>query len=334
MKEIEIENLIVSGFQKELMSEEPTYLYELFMITLRSIYPNISKDANVINYDRFSEELKLWRHYRRGGNKAINGLVIRGEKTDAFDESASIRTLPIFIANQNIDNAIEEAVSNVYYFTSDIDSIFSSIVYGILTSNKTLGFDDRENLEILKEKIICFKTMDYLITINRDSDVKYLIKIENKKIDIIQAIDRTIAKIFKDETEDKKNIETSVVNSEKENIELDNILVNFIEDTFKVKLSDSMKNFIEQIINIEDTYLRSIGKYLYKLRKGRISPKALEFEKEEDVSIFSLSEGQEFNNSILGISMLKKVECRDGFELRYVKTRSGTYRFFRKKEKK
>lgn len=370
MKERDIQNTVLAGFQDELKSRTPTYLYEMFMMTLRSIYPDVESDSNEVNYERFSEEIKLWRYYRRGGNEALNELVLRGKKTDLFEESSFARVIPIFLANQELDKAIKVAFKNIFYTTENIDCIFSAISFGVLLSNKLNGLSMTESFDVLKESVISFRTVEFLKDTNKANDNIYLIKIESKKIEIIQTIDRFVSKYLelvslKDEQieqiqeiqesegsgqpekpeQSRSFAEESVEDSEviadskesaTENTDFSNyesIVVEFISSISKSEtqsIGRIIKPFLNESIEIENNYLRNIGSYVYRIRKGRVSAESLKFKKSEDVSVFTLKEGDKFVNSVLGESVLEKITVENGFELRYVRSKSGKYRFFRK----
>lgn len=316
------------------------------MLTLRSIYPDISLDSNAINYERFSEELKLWRYYRRGGNRALNELVLRDNKTDLFEESSLIRAIPIFLSNQNMDSAVKIAFENTLYFTENIDAIFSSISFGVLLSNKINGLNLSESFELLKESIISLRTVEYLKDSYKKDDNIYIIRIESKKIELIQTIDRFLSKHFDIQSEiaivtkaelqaqqpesgDESGIENDdIIKLDKEKDS--KIILDFLEKVSKQDIADIISPFLENGIDVENNYLRNIGSYIYRLRKGRVPADSLKFIKTEDISVFSLREGEHFENSVLGDSTLEKISLENGFELRYVRSKSGKYRFFRK----
>lgn len=316
MKEKDIENLVLRGFQSELAEKSPSYYYQIFMMTVRSLVPE-SSGGNCVNYERFSEELKLWTGYRAGGNSALNDFALRGRRGKDFDESAPVRAVPIFIANENSEKAVQEIFKSSYFITENIKSFLVSVSAGFIISEfiESKNFD--EMFSELKEILIEINTSELLKTVNKENDKLYIINFERNRIELLQKMDR--------------------VNSAFDNEEESEYL-KFLKEIYRFLSEESGEDrglskicgFISDDADLDSGYLRSIGNYLGRLRKGRISPESLKFEKKDDASVYSLREGERFRNSVLGDSVLKKIEEKDGFELRYVVSKSGKYRFFRK----
>ncbi|MDO5708078.1 MAG: hypothetical protein Q4P31_05555 [Andreesenia angusta] len=310
MRETDIENLLLKGFQDELKNKNNSYLYQLFMIGMRCLKPD-SNGGNRINFNRYSEELKLWRQYRIGENCALNSFVIKKNRSNLFDSSSFIRALPIFLSNQDLNIAISESFKISYYITEDIDTFFFTIINGIILMEYMNENDIIQIYNILKDRLISIPSIDYIRKIKREEDKLYIIRFEDMRIKTIQILDRLISE------------DMSIVNY------LKAILENLFSDKIDKKVMNKIEYIYKNDIVIDNSYIRNIGSYIYKLRMGRISPRSLKFVKKKDKSIYDMAEGERFNSSILGNSYLSKIERRNNREIRYVVSKSGKYKFIR-----
>ncbi len=75
------------------------------------------------------------------------------------------------------------------------------------------------------------------------------------------------------------------------------------------------------------SFLESLCSYLFKLRKGRIASSNLTLKNYDLPDIFSYKESEVFDHPLLNSSKIIYKGQRENFEMAYVKTQTGIYRF-------
>lgn len=322
MREEDMNKIVLSGFcndvkknQREKVSYNRwDYRLELFLITIKSLVPNLEGRGSIVCYERFQKELELWMQYRHGGNGAVLGAVsgMRGDYFDEKDESVLSRSLSLVLANESIEVLQREIVKNTLYFTADPETVLAAYSFGILSSGHFAGMSPEENIAALKEAIIGFSTRDSLIDspyIKRSIERKAtVIAFEKKKIGILKTLDDILGR------EDYDDYIGIIVNSIDKSTEND-IAFEFLKS---------------EGCEIGNLHLENMSRYLWKMRKGRIDIKHLEIDVYVLPDVFEVEVGQRFFHSLLSSGIVLGEELKRGFAIRYVKTKAGVYRFFRK----
>lgn len=321
MKEKDIQKFLLKGFKQDIEQKRKSYIYQLFMLTVRSMFPD-HKGGNNLNIERFSKELFLWKGYRSGENKALNEFIFKKERNNYFDESALIRSIPIFISNQDMNKAIIETSKSSYLITNDLKTLILSIIIGILSIENIKGTNIEKVIKIIKEEIIGIETLQLVEILNiiKKERKKFIIEFEKIRIMSIGIIDKSFKLM-----EENKNFKEFFSNLKRLYLNK-----NITQEYFKIE--DEIERFFTYIDFVEkkDLYIESISKYLYKLRKGRISPEKLLIKHSNNKSIYDMKKGEKLKNDLLGEILLRNIEVRGEFEFRYIEAKSGEYRFFRK----
>lgn len=94
-----------------------------------------------------------------------------------------------------------------------------------------------------------------------------------------------------------------------------------------------MGRIVKEILNgeVEENavpdYYKELIEYIYRLRKGRISPDILKIENYHLPDIFGFNEGDEFYHSLLNRCKVLKKEKRNNELTMHLNTKSGVYEF-------
>ena len=114
-------------------------------------------------------------------------------------------------------------------------------------------------------------------------------------------------------------LKTQEENDEHEVKEYNNF---FISGLSGLLLGDVISHEIKDI-----KFIESLCGYIVKLRKGRIDSQGLELKNYAYVNVFDHEEGQTFLHPLLNSSQVVYRGKKNQFEVAYVKTRTGIYRF-------
>jgi len=314
---------------EENTSEQWTYIVEMMIITAKSLIPSNQKSGVIVDYERFSEELKLWAYYRHGENNVlINTIRQKNDRSYWYDLDDSVysRIVPIVAANENWEVVCEEVVRNALYTVGNIQVMIECI----LLSKLLFTFLSKKNIEysdiilILKEEIIGLSQRKILteckdaFRVSTDEySGNYLIDFERKRIDAINLLNG----VHKEGTYEVLSKSLEIISGDKESSDLDSFFV----EGFK-GLYFNMKN---EEIKINEFILNLCG-YLIKLRKGRIAIDSLKKENYKFIDIFKYKEGDVFVHPILNkCKVISRKELNEMIILNLY-SKSGKYRFIKK----
>lgn len=309
-----------------------SYITELMIITIKSLIPSQEKVGTVIDYKRFHQELMLWYYYRHGHNRSVLNALKKKSSTiywNEMDDSLYGRIFPIVAANSNWDVIKDQVLANIVYTTGNISCILEAIALSKLifeVINGNISFD--ENLERVKEEIVHFSQKDFLdrfenmLMYNLDSyERNYTIDFERSRISLLNTLNNK----GNDVNFDVIRTCLSVLDSEL------NVPVNTKNNFFLNGLKGLLRDEEEELDFKDMDFIKSLGDYLIKLRKSRISPEILAVEEYYTPDIFAFNEGEVFNHTLLNKSKVLKKEVTSDYQISYIKTKTGVYRFFKAK---
>ena len=283
---------------------------QIGILTIKSLYPSSSQVGNIIDYDRYSKELRLWGYYRRG-NKHYPSLSSTIDGKTYFenkDYSILFRIIPLVYANKSIDLIVDEIKRNVLYTSGNIESLLEAIGIGILLAGGRDQLKDRIISLSQKDLINEFES-SYRFNIN-EYNKSYRIEFEKTRIELISLLNGV----------DVKGFEI-----------LDDILQVIDGNTFKTELGriilKSLDDDLE--INMEDKLVENMIAYMDNLRKSRIDPKKLKIEDYVLPNIFSYEEGDVFFHSLINYGKVIKKEVTGKNITSLITTKTGEYVFKR-----
>lgn len=302
-----------------------SYIVEIMLITIKSLKPCQVKGGNIVDYNRFKKELELWKYYRHGMNKSL--LYSMGEKRyggyfSGIDESVYSRISVITLANQNWKVIKSEIIKNILFSTGNIEMITECLLLSrilfLKLANKNIKYEDL--LMDIKQEIINFSPLDI------DLDEKNsTIEFERYRVNLITKLngidmDNKFSLLMRS----LKILKSQEGGETREIEDLDNF---FISGLVGIVSGEVMSRDIKDF-----GFLESLCSYMVKLRKGRISLEDFKLEDYKELDIFSYNKGDTFLHPLLNFSKIIYKGSKENFEIIYVNTKTGIYRFVRRKK--
>lgn len=305
-----------------------SYIVEIMILTIKSLKPSQRHDGNVIDYNRFKSELELWKSYRHGMNR--NLLYSIDDRFDEsyfknIDDSVYSRIAVITLANQNWDTVKDEIIKSILFTSANIEMILECVLLSriLFYIFRAKTFEYQDILEELKYEAINFSQVElsnyenyYRVSKDR-YEKNYKIEFERARINLISLLNGiglsdkfSILKTCLEILEGKKEYNFEMCNNF------------FTSGLFGVVSGKVTSNEIKDI-----RFLESMSSYIVKLRKGRIDTDDLDLTNYVIPSIFDYGENEVFVHPLLNQSKIIYKGQRENFEIAYVKTRTGIYRF-------
>jgi len=309
---------MITAFNEDVKNNNlPSYITELIIISIKSLVPSENFEKVSIDYKRYNEEIKLWKNYKQGANPSLLNLFDKIDSNIYWkekDDSIYSRILPITIVNKNFLDIKDEVIKNVLFTNGNIESLIEAILISKLIFLLING--EKNIIEQLKEEVINFSQTDFIkdygkyyrISIGK-YEKSFKISFEQKKIFAINVLNLSPSKDF------------PVLN--------DCIEVLMLNKTGKTTMGKCVKAILdnEGEENLVPDYYKELIEYLYRLRKGRISPEALKIEHYYLPDVFQFNVGDEFFHSLLNRCKVVKREETGDNTIIYLSTKSGVYKF-------
>lgn len=297
-----------------------SYIVEIMLITIKSLKPSQVKDGNIVDYNRFKLELDLWKSYRHGMNKNLLYSMDENKYSGYFseiDESVYARISVITLANQNWEIIKHEIMQNILFTTGNLEIILECLLLSkilfLKLNDKKLEYEDI--LSYIKQETINFSPAEIDLD-RKDSKIEF----ERLRVSLITRLNGVIVDNKFPILRDCLNILESENNESIEN--QDNF---FISGLIGVMREEVVSRQIKDI-----GFLENLCTYMVKLRKGRIALEEFKIEDYKIVDLFAYKEGETFHHSLLNTTQVIHKERRDDFEIAYMRTKTGIYRFVRK----
>lgn len=307
-----------------------SYIVEILILTIKSLMPCEANHGTIIDYNRFSEELKLWYYYRHGENKSLVGIFGKDEKAywEYEDDSLCSRIVPIILANEDWIIGRNEAIKNILFTTGKISSTLEGLAIAkltyILISNPDICND--ELLSQIKEEIVCFSQSDFIrnnaknFKFSTDTYKKnYSIEFERKRIELLNVLNGVCS------CQEYNTLIQSLDILIEPNKEHKNSF--FFLGGLKGLKTNSEENDIK-----DEIFIKNLCDFLLKLRKGRIAVESLKIEKYILTDVFKYKEGDIFFHTLLKKCQVIKKIRETNEVISFIRTKSGIYRFLKKNE--
>ena len=323
---------VVEEYEKNQWS----YILEVMILTIKSLKPSENMNGNTIDYSRLKSELMLWTQYRHGMNKNLLNAIddrLSDEYFTDIDETIYARLCVIVAGNQNWDTAKHEVIKTVLYSTASTEMILESIMlarvlYSVLIDAK---HEEEALLTELKSEAINLSQTEledydqYFKMPKSDYTKDYKIEFERTRINLISLLNGINLK------DDFKTLKTVLRLIKDRDEELDECGDNDINNSFFVMgLKGLLKGDIESGEIKDIKFLKSLCSYVVKLRKGRITLESLEIDVASMPDVFEYGEDQSFTHPLLNSCKVIYKGKKGDYNISYIQTRTGIYRFVHK----
>ncbi len=314
------EPLMMAFMEDNKKNNGPSHITDLIIITIKSLMPS-QKDRGVnIDYRRYVEEIKLWKHYRHGQNPSLMNIVTNIDSYIYWqnrDDTVLLRIIPIVLANEDYSITREEIIKNVLFTTGNMETIIEALLIAKLLH--LIIMDEGDVIDSLKREIINLSQVEFMANYQNhfrapmeDYKGEFSIDFERFKIYALNVLNLSFTRWF-------ESLQDCI------RVYRDNIIGN---STIGKCIGASLTKKYGYDANLANCY-NSLGTYVYRLRKGRIDPEALKIEKYDLPDVFQFDEGDIFFHSLLNWSKVIKKEETDNEIITYLDTKLGTYKLVR-----
>lgn len=339
MLETNIEKFIICGCSEEVSryresfyqpkelehdKNQWTYIVELMIITIKSLIPDEIHHGSVIDYKRFTEELKLWYHYRHGDNISLLGSLYNEERTywDYEDDSIFSRITPIVFANEDWGVIKREVSKNILYSSGNIYSIFEGLALSkllfLFINNPSINYDELINQ--IKEEMICFSQKDFIMEHSKDFKFSldtyrgnFVIDFERKRIEILNTLNGV--NLSSKYNTLKKSL--NIIREEEVNT----------PSAFFLGGLKGLKSVYDYAPIKDEEFIKNLCSFLVKLRKGRLTAESLKIDKYILPNVFQYKEGDVFFHTLLKKCQVVKIINEPDKITSFIRTKTGIYRF-------
>jgi hypothetical protein len=230
--------------------------FQLFLISVKCLLPYENKIGCLFDTERYKKEIELFAYYMKGNDKTIGYWLQKNKPSNMNDKLSEFKIIPIVLSNTVWENLIDEVLKAVTFYTLNKNTILNALII----SSAIFEFMNKSEIKsieaVTKERLINFSIKELLAKNQIENNKNYIIDFEKERI-------KLIAKpiLFDDDIIDSYNS------------------LNYIFDKKAAAINNNLNNYLEKTKaafteNISDT-INSFSIYLYKLRKGSISPEKL-----------------------------------------------------------
>ncbi len=308
-------NPLMVLFEEYLKEKYSSHIIDLITITIKSLVPSEDYSRINIDYKRFGEEIKLWKYYRNGENKALMNVIEQLNPNvywSCKDDSVYPRIIPIVLSNRDFSVIKEEVIKNILFTTGHIETLIEGLLLSKILFYKNL--DINSIIPKLKEEIISLSSADILNKFKDNFrvpievyDGNYFIDFERNKISGLNTLNLSFSNKFK--------VLEEVIKALLGRGDETHIIAKCVRGCDKDKSYEL------------DEYYINLSNYVYKLRNGQINRDSLIIDKYYLPDVFQYEEGDEFYHSLLKKAIvLKKYETEYNL-VSHIKAKSGTYIF-------
>lgn len=228
----------------------PDIKLQLFLIAAKSLMPYEDNIGCLFDVTRYEKEIELFKCYKNGHDYNLEYYFERNKQSENEDELLEFKIIPVIITNTQWENLINEALIAATFCSTNKNTMLITILISSVI-NEYLNEEnlDIENInEVTKQRLINFSLKDFFNNNNIQLNKSDLIEFEKERIKMLSKNE-----LITDELKKKFKSLNYIYN----------------EGTREKK----------EITEITcETVLSSFSSYLYKLRKGVISPEKLKIQ--------------------------------------------------------
>lgn len=263
----------------------PSVELQLFLVGVKCLMPCENEIGCYFDEHRYKKEVELLECYKNGHDDSMEHYLKNERASEKYDDLMEYKIIPAIVANTEWDMLINEALKSAVFYSTNKSTILNTILIAS-TINEYLNSNIENADDATKERLINFSLKDFSSWNNIQMNKEKLIDFEKERIKLISK-----AEIISDEM--KKNYKS----------------LHYIYN--------ETKNEKEEVVT--ESVLWNFSQYLFKLRKGIISPEKLKKSIENIPDIKEFLKYPTFNHPLLGRC---KVLKRGGKEV-ILKNKSG-----------
>lgn len=234
--------------------ELPDMKLQLFLLSSKSLIPYEDKIGCMFDIFRYEKEIELFKYYVNGHDDILEYYFARKKPSEKEDMLLEYKIIPVAISNTEWDILLNEVLKVVFFFTTDKNTILNAVIIGSAIKEYLEDKNIDDINEIIRERLIGFSLKDILNSNNLSMDKTGLIEFEKERVKILLKDE-----LITDELKEKYKVLKYICNAG--------------------KITEEMA---------DGTMLSSFSSYLFKLRKGIISPEKLR------ISVKGIPEFREF----------------------------------------
>lgn len=305
---------LMAMFEEDLYKNKaPTHITDLIIITIKSLLPSDDYSRVFIDYKRYEEELKLWKYYKHGENRALMNILDSLQSNVYWkekDDTVYSRIIPIILTNKDYSAIREEVIKNILFTTGNIETLIEGILLSRLLYLNISNASDV--IDKIKGEVINLSQFDFLNEYGKyyripleQYEGNFQVDFERDRIFALNTLNFSYSNRFKT-LEDCIDV---IFNNEEPNTLVGKCLKPNNENRdYKV-----------------NSYYYSLSNYIYQLRNGKIDKDALKINKYYLPDIFKFSKGDEFYHSLLKkVKVIEKKKVNNEIIV-HLKTKSGEY---------
>ncbi len=215
--------------------------FQLFLITVKCLIPYDDKIGCLFDKDRYKKEIELFSSYMNGNDETIDYWLRNKEASNLDDNLLEYKIIPLALSNTVWENLTDELIKVVLFYTINKNTILNALLISSAVFDFMTGSDIDSIEAAARERLINFSVKEFLIKNQINADKNYIIDFEKERI-------KMIAKPIL--------FDNNFINGFK--------VLNYIFEKSPEHLTENNSDIID-----------SFSVYLYKLRKGLISPEKL-----------------------------------------------------------
>ena len=215
--------------------------FQLFLITVKCLIPYDDKIGCLFDKDRYKKEIELFSSYMNGNDETIDYWLQNKEASNLDDNLLEYKIIPLALSNTVWENLTDELIKVVLFYTINKNTILNALLISSAVFDFMTGSDIDSIEAAARERLINFSVKEFLIKNQINADKNYIIDFEKERI-------KMIAKPIL--------FDNNFINGFK--------VLNYIFEKSPEHLTENNSDIID-----------SFSVYLYKLRKGLISPEKL-----------------------------------------------------------
>ena len=215
--------------------------FQLFLITVKCLIPYDDKIGCLFDKDRYKKEIELFASYMNGNDETIDYWLRNKEASNLDDNLLEYKIIPLALSNTVWENLTDELIKVVLFYTINKNTILNALLISSAVFDFMTGSDIDSIEAAARERLINFSVKEFLLKNQINADKNYIIGFEKERI-------KMIAKPIL--------FDNNFVNGFK--------VLNYIFEKSPEHLTENNSDIID-----------SFSVYLYKLRKGLISPEKL-----------------------------------------------------------